>query len=84
MGVSKMPEPLNLSVDKFQAPVKEQGYKASRFNIRTDDKEGNLLLVNSYSNKFIRVQKEDKAVVSDILRKPDEALHDHQAFPGTV
>lgn len=75
-----MPEPLNLSVDKFHDTVKETGYKASRFNMRTDDKNGNLLLVNTYSNKFIRVPKEDKTIISDILRKPNEALHDHPAF----
>ncbi|MBL0387691.1 radical SAM protein [Tumebacillus sp. ITR2] len=79
-----MPEPLKLDVSKFEDAVIESGYKASRFNIRTNDKNGDMLLLNTYSNKFIRVAEEQKGIVADLLRKPGEALQDHPAFQELV
>lgn len=75
-----MPEPTGLNVHLFPEVEKEVGYKPSRFNMRTNDKNGNLLLLNTYSNSFIRVDAEDTPTVADILRNPNAALHDHPAF----
>ncbi|MGZ4107554.1 MAG: radical SAM protein, partial [Tumebacillaceae bacterium] len=75
-----MPEPLKLEVHKFEEAPEAVGYKPSRFNIRTDDRNGNLLLLNTYSNKFVRIDQEDRPLVSDILNRPDHANHDHPAF----
>lgn len=60
--------------------TEERGYKASRFNMRSRDKHGDLLLLNTYSNKFIRLDEEDSPAVESLLRDPNGALHDHPAF----
>jgi len=77
-----MSEPSNLGDILKESKLKNhsEGYKASRFNVRTEDKDGNLLLLNTFTNKFIRISPEDKAIVIDILRKPESAQHESGFF----
>lgn len=56
------------------------GFKASRFNVRTEDKHGNLLLYNTYTNRFISVRDSDKSTVVEILKKPDNAIFESAIF----
>lgn len=79
-----MPEPGRLNVHHFAVATVEEGYKASRFNIRTEDKNGNLLLLNTYSNRFVRIEAEEKEVFKEVLRNPDHALPNHPAIHELV
>src|SRR5690606_36172651 len=56
------------------------GFKVSRFNVRTEDKHGNLLLYNTYSNSFVSVPSEEKDAVIGILRNPESALTETSLF----
>ncbi|CAG9623699.1 radical SAM/SPASM domain-containing protein [Sutcliffiella rhizosphaerae] len=62
-------------VNKFTEKLdKEVGYKPSRFNVRTKDKNGNLLILNTYSNQFLRIDLEDTENVIKTLNKPNANL----------
>lgn len=79
-----MAEPMSLRMSEFETKEKEKGYKPSRFNVRSTDKNGDLLLLNTYSSHLVKVEKDKINVIDDILRKPDEAIKDHPLFEKLV
>lgn len=78
-----MPEP-EMNLGDFNKIIKPEGYKPSRFNVRTEDRHGNLLLTNTYSNRFIRVASTEKEAVIEILKKPNSELKNQDLFEGLV
>lgn len=72
-----MAEPRVLPVNSVNIDKnKKEQYKASRFNIRTDDKNGNLLIINSYNGKFTRFGSDIKLSVINCLNKPNNLDND--------
>ncbi|KEO83964.1 radical SAM/SPASM domain-containing protein [Tumebacillus flagellatus] len=49
--------------------VGDQFFVSSRFNVRTYDEEGNLLLYNSFNGQFVTIERSDAADVVNLLSK---------------
>jgi len=69
-----------VNVSAFKTRTKGKGFKASRFNVQTEDKHRNLLVLNTYSSRFIKIDENYKSLVLDILKRPNEAEVVHPLF----
>lgn len=73
-----MGTPINLA--DVKAKKLSNGFKASRFNAKAEDKHGNLLLYNTYTKRFVSVPKSQRDAVESILQNPDGAYIDSKLF----
>lgn len=59
--------------NKFTKEIKKkEGFKASRYNIISEDGIGNLLLVNTFAGSFTKFGFSMNGEVRNILKRPDE------------
>lgn len=72
-------EPQNLRF-KVVSTEKVEGYKPSRFNVRAEDKNSELLLLNTFTGKMSRVAGEHRAEVEQLLRNPNNIDHSSEIF----
>lgn len=70
----------DIELGKMKKKQELDGYKSSRFNVFSEGKEGQLLLLNTYSNKMVRFSSDSKHLVRDLLKHPDRAMKDSKLF----
>ncbi|MCP3781446.1 4Fe-4S cluster-binding domain-containing protein [Paenibacillus sp. MZ03-122A] len=56
------------------------GYKASRFNIFSEGKEGQLILFNTYTKKLVQFPSHANGSVRDVLKNPDATEQESDLF----